>query len=116
MSEKLKQFVEDYIALIEAEQFDDLIDIAYKKLTLSDISELLCILNSIGISTKKYAVIFWKKVINKAKKLELNSGTPKELFHSAVRDLVFNHDTSGIGLSDEEKQQIFDRMVWGYAW
>ena len=111
MTDAVKRFIEDHIAFIETKQFDALFDIAYKKLALRDVSELLCILNSIDIPTKKYAVIFWKKVINKAKKLELDSGTPKEIFHSAVRDLVFSHDTSGIGLSDEEKQQIFERMI-----
>lgn len=111
MTDTIKQFIEDYIALIETKQFDALFDIAYKKLPLRDVSDLLCVLNSIDIPTKQYAVIFWKKVINKAKKIELDAGTPKEIFHSAVRDLVFAQDTSGIGLSDKEKQQIFDRMV-----
>lgn len=111
MTDALKNFIENHIALIETKQFDALLDIAYKKLGLGDVAELLCILNSIGISTENYAIILWKRVINKAKKICLDSGTPRELFRSAVRDLVFDRDTSGIGLSDEEKQKIFDRMV-----
>ena len=113
MTDSVKNFIEDHIAFIETKQFDILFDTAYKKLALRDVAELLCILNSIDISTKKYAIIFWKKVINKAKKLCLDSGTPVDLFRDAVRDLVFSHDTSGIGLSDKEKWKIFDRIVWG---
>lgn len=111
MTDAVKKFIEDYIAFIETKQFDALFDVAYKKLIFSDIAELLRILNSIGISTKKYAVILWKRVINRAKRIELDAGTSINLFRDAVRDLVFSHDTSGIGLSDKEKWQIFDRMI-----
>lgn len=116
MNVVIKRFIENNIELIESNNFDELFNIGYDQLTNIEISQLINILNQADIDTKKYAVEFFQKLINIAISEALRESNPRE-YEGDFREKIqmklhlITAYMDDIGLSDEEKQQIFDRIA-----
>ena len=113
MNDHVKKFIEDNIYLIDANNFDELFNIAEKELGSTLTSQLINTFNQAGCDMKKYAIKFFQKLINIARGEALKENTPREYFRETVQMKLYliTAYMDDIGLSDEEKQQIFDRMV-----
>lgn len=116
MTDTLKIFIENNIDLIESSNFDVLFDIAEQELENTSTSQLINILNQAGCDIKKYAIEFFQKLVNLAIGIAIKGFNPRE-DSGRFRDIVqmklylITAYMDDIGLSDEEKQQIFHRMV-----
>ena len=116
MTYAVKRFIEKNIDLIEDNNFDELFNIVYDQLFIVQISQLINIFNQAGCDIKKYAIEFFQKLINQAISeafKEINPREAQSLFKQTIRMKLYliTAYMDDIGLSDEEKQQIFDRMV-----
>ena len=119
MTYSVKRFIEKNIDLIEDNNFDELFNIVYDQLINVQISQLINTLNQAGCDMKKYAIEFFQKLINQAISeafKEINPREDQSRFRETIEMKLYLITTlmEDIGLSDEEKQQIFERMVWGY--
>lgn len=113
MTDTVKKFIEKNIDLIEDNNFDELFKLVYNQLINVQISQLINILNQAGCGIKKYAIEFFKKLINQARGEALKENIPREHFAETIQMKLYliTADMDDIGLSKEEKQQIFDRMI-----
>lgn len=116
MTDAVKRFIEKNIDLIEDTNFDELFNIVYDQLINVQISQLINILNQAGCDVKKYAIEFFQKLINVAISEALKAINPREdqsRFKKTIQMKLYliTAYMDDIGLSDEEKQQIFERMV-----
>lgn len=116
MTDAVKRFIEKNIDLIEDNNFDELFNTAYDQLINVQISELINILNKAGCDMKKYAIKFFQKLIKIAIGEALKEINPREHqghFRETIQMKLYliTAYMDDIGLSDEEKQQIFERMV-----
>lgn len=116
MTYSVKRFIEKNIDLIEDNNFDELFNIVYDQLINVQISQLINVLNQAGCDIKKYAIEFFQKLINQSISeafKEINPREDQSLFKQTIRMKLYliTAYMDDIGLSDEEKQQIFDRMV-----
>lgn len=113
MTDTVKKFIEKNIDLIEDNNFDELFNIAYDQLINVQISQLINTLNQAGCDIKKYAIKFFQKLINIARGEALKENTPREHFRETIQMKLYliTAYMDDIGLSDEEKQQIFERMI-----
>lgn len=116
MTDAVKRFIEKNIDLIEDNNFDELFNIAHDQLINVQISQLINILNQAGCDIKKYAIEFFKKLVNRAINeafKEINPLEDQSRFRETIKMKLYllTAYMDDIGLSDEEKQQIFERMI-----
>ena len=116
MNYAVKQLIEKHIDLIEDNNFDELFNIVYDQLTNMQISQLINILTQAGCDIKKYAIEFFQKLVNIAISEALKEINPREHRKRFIETIqmklyLITAYMDDIGLSEEEEQQIFERMI-----